>query len=73
MGFGSLFGQRKLVILMLCSCFSTVKSDGFLLLGFGFWSGLGGSNLITLVASLLEFALLLDSSTLAFWQLCWSS
>ena len=66
MVFGSLFGQRKLVILVLGSCFSTVKSDGFLLLGFGFWSGFGGTNLITLVASFL-----LDSSTLAFCCSSW--
>ena len=73
MEFGSLFGQRKLVILVQGSFFSTVKSDGFLLLGFGFWSGFGGTNIITLAASLLEIALLLDSSTLAFWKFRCSS
>ena len=72
MVFGSLFGQRKLVIFVQGSFFSTVKSDGFLLLGFGFCSGFGGTNIITLAASLLEMALLQVSSTLSFWQFCCS-
>ena len=67
MVFLSLFGQRKLVILA-GSFFSNVESAGFLLLCFGVCSGLGGSNLITLAASLLEMALLHVSSTLAFRQ-----